>query len=90
MSEVIIKKGDTYTSLAKDYNTTAKAIQNSNPGVNPRKLQIGQKITIPIVKQSKLDFTLFGNKLSYLIFSLPGSFNIFCINANNLSSSVFE
>ena len=54
MSEVIIKKGDTYTSLAKDYNTTAKAIQNSNPGVNPRKLQIGQKIIIPIINEANI------------------------------------
>ena len=49
MTEATIKSGDTYTSLAKTYNITAKDIQNANPGVNPKKLQIGQKITIPII-----------------------------------------
>lgn len=39
--------GDTFWSLAQEYNTTVKAISTANPEVNPDRLRIGQIITIP-------------------------------------------
>jgi len=47
LSEHTIVKGDTYAVLAKKYGVTTKAIETANPGVNPTRLKIGQKIKIP-------------------------------------------
>jgi LysM repeat protein len=43
----IIQAGDTYFSLAIRFNTTVAAIMAANPGVDPNRLQIGQRICIP-------------------------------------------
>jgi len=45
--EYVIRKGDSYSTLAKKFGVSTKAIQEANPGVDPLKLQIGQKINIP-------------------------------------------
>ncbi|HEU0038400.1 MAG TPA: LysM domain-containing protein [Verrucomicrobiae bacterium] len=45
--EHVIRKGDAFSTLAKKFGVSAKAIQEANPGVDPLKLQIGQKINIP-------------------------------------------
>ncbi len=45
--EYVIRKGDLYSTLAKKFGVSTKAIQDANPGVDPLKLQIGQKINIP-------------------------------------------
>jgi LysM repeat protein len=42
-----IKRGDTFYSLARRFNTTVSAIISANPGVNPNNLQIGQIVCIP-------------------------------------------
>lgn len=47
-----IKKGDTFSVIALAYrkqgiNVTSDQIEKANPGVNPSKLKIGQKIFIP-------------------------------------------
>lgn len=41
-----IVAGDTFGSLARKYNTTSEAIQRLNPGVEPTKIRIGQKICV--------------------------------------------
>ena len=38
--------GDTFGSLARKYNTTSEAIQKLNPGIEPTKIRIGQKICV--------------------------------------------
>ncbi|MGI6538793.1 MAG: LysM peptidoglycan-binding domain-containing protein [Caldicoprobacterales bacterium] len=43
----IIRAGDTFYSLAIRFNTTVAAIMAANPGVDPNRLQIGQRICIP-------------------------------------------
>jgi peptidoglycan endopeptidase LytF len=43
-----IAAGDTLYRLANRYNTTIRAIQNANPGLDPQRLQIGQQICIPV------------------------------------------
>lgn len=43
-----IKAGDTFTSLARRFNTTVEAIRSVNPGVNPNNLQVGQSVCIPV------------------------------------------
>jgi murein DD-endopeptidase MepM/ murein hydrolase activator NlpD len=41
-----IVAGDTFGSLARKYNTTSEAIQKLNPGVEPTKIRIGQRICV--------------------------------------------
>ncbi|MGG0889955.1 N-acetylmuramoyl-L-alanine amidase [Cytobacillus horneckiae] len=41
-----IVKGDTFYSLAKKYNTTVANLRKLNPGVDEKKLQIGQTINV--------------------------------------------
>jgi LysM repeat protein len=43
----IIRAGDTYFSLAQRFNTTVAAITAANPGVDPNRLVIGQRICMP-------------------------------------------
>lgn len=46
--EYTIVKGDTFAGIASKFpGVTSKAIQDANPGVQPTKLRIGQKIQIP-------------------------------------------
>jgi len=45
--DYVIVQGDNFSSLAKKFGVTTKAIEEANPGVTPTKLQIGQKIHIP-------------------------------------------
>ncbi|CCQ95398.1 Peptidoglycan-binding lysin domain protein [[Clostridium] ultunense Esp] len=42
-----IRSGDTFFLLARRFNTTVEAIMRINPGVDPNRLQIGQRICIP-------------------------------------------
>jgi LysM repeat protein len=53
----VIAEGESFASLAKQYNTTADRIQKLNPDVDPRKILIGQKIRVkgnkPLVKEEK-------------------------------------
>jgi LysM repeat protein len=41
-----IRRGETYWGIAPKYGTTWQAIQKLNPGVNPRRLQIGQRVRV--------------------------------------------
>lgn len=43
----VIRSGDTLSKIAKEYGVTLSELQRANPTVNPRSLQIGQKIVIP-------------------------------------------
>jgi LysM repeat protein len=46
-TEYSIVKGDTLEKIAKNFHVTIKAITEANPGIEPTKLRIGQKIQIP-------------------------------------------
>lgn len=45
--EYTIVRGDSFSAIATRFGVTAKAIQEANPGVDPLRLQIGQKIMVP-------------------------------------------
>jgi LysM repeat protein len=42
-----VTQGDTYTSLARDYQTSISAIAKANPNADPTRLRVGQKLLIP-------------------------------------------
>ncbi|MGA2854601.1 MAG: LysM peptidoglycan-binding domain-containing protein, partial [Verrucomicrobiota bacterium] len=46
-SEYTIVKGDSLAKIAKNNHVSLKALQAANPNVQPTKLKIGQKLTIP-------------------------------------------
>jgi LysM repeat protein len=45
--EHIISKGETLATIGKKYGVGYKAIEAANPGINPTRLKIGDKIKIP-------------------------------------------
>jgi LysM repeat protein len=42
-----IKAGDTFARLSGQFGVSVQAIEQANPGVDPRRLRIGQRIVIP-------------------------------------------
>ncbi|HQU08387.1 MAG: hypothetical protein B7X06_02050 [Verrucomicrobia bacterium 21-51-4] len=43
----VVQPGDTLARIARQYNVALATLVRSNPQVDPRKLSVGQKITIP-------------------------------------------
>ncbi len=54
-NSVVIKQGDTLEQIARQYGTTVSELLSANPGIDPKKLQIGQSINIenPAILASK-------------------------------------
>ena len=46
-SEHVVVAGDVYSKIARKYGVTVRALTEANPGVNPTRLKIGQKLAIP-------------------------------------------
>jgi LysM repeat protein len=46
-AEYAVRKNDSFAKIAKAKGTTVKALQQANPGVDSRKLKVGQKIQVP-------------------------------------------
>ncbi len=44
-----VTQGETFTHIARRYGVALTELRAANPGVEPRRLQIGQRITVPIV-----------------------------------------
>jgi len=47
LTDYKIVQGDTFSTLAKKFHVSVKAIENANPGLDPTKLKIGQTVHIP-------------------------------------------
>jgi len=48
-SDYVIVKGDTFSTVAKKFHVSVKALLDANPSVEPTKLKIGQSVHIPAV-----------------------------------------
>jgi LysM repeat protein len=46
-NEYVVVKGDTLGKIAKANGITVKAIEDANPGVQPSRLKVGQKLVLP-------------------------------------------
>jgi LysM repeat protein len=46
-SDYVIVKGDTFSTVAKKFHVSVKALLDANPSVEPTKLKIGQSIHVP-------------------------------------------
>jgi LysM repeat protein len=42
-----VRAGDSFSTIARAYDVSVNALIEANPGVNPRRLQLGQKVRIP-------------------------------------------
>ena len=51
-TEHIIVKGESFYTLGKKYSVGFKAIADANPGINPNRLKIGDKVKIPPPKSA--------------------------------------
>jgi LysM repeat protein len=52
LQEYIVQKGDTYYSIGKKFGVTMQAITDANPGVDPKRLQVGKTIVVPPASSS--------------------------------------
>ena len=52
MTAVTIRRGDTMSEIARRNNIQLTRLRQANPGVNPRKLQIGQRLQLPGARDS--------------------------------------
>ena len=43
-----IGRGETLSHVARRYGVSLRDLQAANPGLSPRRLQIGQRITVPV------------------------------------------
>lgn len=46
-SQHVVVRGDSFSTIAKKYGVTAKAIGEANPGIDSTRLKIGQKLAVP-------------------------------------------
>jgi len=46
-TSVIVKQGDTFTKIANIQRVNVNDLMKANPGVDPKKLQIGQELNLP-------------------------------------------
>ena len=52
-TEYVVVKGDSLWKIAKKNGVTLKALEAANPGVDPTKLKVGQKLSIPARHQRR-------------------------------------
>lgn len=43
----VVQSGDSYWTIARNLGVSLSALQNANPGINPRRLAIGKQINVP-------------------------------------------
>ena len=46
-SQHVVVKGDSFSTIAKKYGVTVRAVADANPGVDSSHLKIGQKLSVP-------------------------------------------
>jgi LysM repeat protein len=51
-SEYVVVAGDTLAKIAKAHSVSLKALESANPGLDPKKLKIKQKLVIPASTKS--------------------------------------
>jgi len=51
--EYRVQKGETLTHIAHKYGIPLRDLEAANPGVRPRLLQIGQRLTVPVAPSAR-------------------------------------
>ncbi len=47
-----VKRGESLSSIARRYRTTASAIRSCNPGLSRKGLRVGQRLSIPVARKA--------------------------------------
>lgn len=65
----VVKSGETFLQIAKDYGLKSKELQASNPDVTPDKLQIGQELVLtqvcPVLTVQTKEIATYTAKIDY-------------------------
>lgn len=48
VTEYVVRSGDTFSEIAEDYGVRTSELQDANPGIDPRRLQIGTRLIVPV------------------------------------------
>jgi membrane-bound lytic murein transglycosylase D len=52
VTEHVVRRGETISGIAAGYGIRASALEAANPGVRPRRLQIGHRLLVPLLPGS--------------------------------------
>lgn len=55
--EIVIKRGDTLSKIAKEYNTSYQYLAKINNISNPNRIYVGEKIKVPVLEDEKIHDT---------------------------------
>ena len=55
--EIIIKRGDTLSKIAKEYNTSYQYLAKINNISNPNRIYVGEEIKVPVLEDEKIHDT---------------------------------
>lgn len=69
--EYAVQKGDFLAKIAKDNGVSLNALVKANPNVDPKKMKIGQKISIPAIEATAPPLSITGAPTTDLSTSLP-------------------
>jgi len=59
--DYVVIRGDTFSSIGKKFNLAASAIAKANPGVDPTRLKVGQKLVVPASASPSMATAALGN-----------------------------
>ncbi len=76
--EYIVVRGDVLTTIGKKFGVSANAIARANPGVDPNRLKVGQKLVIPAPAPPSVATTLASN----------GSENLYVVKSGDTLSKI--
>jgi len=48
VAEYVVKSGDTFSEIAEDYGIRTSELRAANPDIDPRRLQIGTRLIVPV------------------------------------------
>jgi LysM repeat protein len=77
-TEHVVVKGDNFFDLSKKYHVSTTAMKAANPGVDPTKLKIGQKLKIPTVSSTAATPAGFSNSGS-----IPSSEKLYTVKSGD-------
>jgi len=85
-TEYVIAKGDSFSTIAKKFHVSVKALMDANPGVEPTKLKIGQRISIPPATASSTSTSSSGATGSTA--SSPGAEQVYTVKSGDSLSKI--
>jgi LysM repeat protein len=86
--DYVIAKGDTLAVIAHKNGLSLKALMEANPSVNPKKLQIGQKLQIPAGSAAMAATTTSGATPAATTDAAPGEGSMYVVKTGDTLSKI--